>query len=90
MSHTLVISDPIYQLLSQVAQRQQLSPNELAEQFLQQHLSSESQAWQAAFEQLLVRVHARMSAFDPAEIEADITAAFDEVKRERRARHRLA
>ncbi len=44
----------------------------------------------AQFEALLARVHARMTAVDPAEIEAEITAAHSETRAERHARHRPA
>ena len=75
MLHTISISEPVYNLLDQEAKRNRLSPNDVAERLLAEHLSAEPAAWRTQFENLLARVHARMTAFDPAEIEADITAA---------------
>ena len=83
MLHTISISEPVYNLLNQEAKRTRLSPNDLAER-----LSAEQQAWRQQFDSLLTRAHTRLSAFDPAEIEADITAASEEVKAERRASRR--
>ena len=88
MVHTITISEPVYNLLNQEAKRARLSPNDLAERLLAERLSAERQAWRQQFESLLTRVHTRMNAFDPAEIEADITAAMEEVKAERRASRR--
>ncbi len=90
MSHTIAISESVFNLLDQEAKRKRLSPDDLAEHLLAEHLSAEQQAWRAQFENLLARVHARMSAFNPADIEADITIAHSEVKAERRARQRPA
>jgi hypothetical protein len=75
MLHTISISESIFNLLDQEAKRTRLSPNDLAERLLAEHLSVEQAAWRTQFENLLARVHARMTTFDPAEIEADITAA---------------
>ncbi len=88
MLHTISISESVYNLLNQEAKRTRLSPNDLAERLLAERLSAEQQAWREQFDRLLTRVHARLSAFDPAEIEADITAASEEVKAERRASRR--
>ena len=85
MLHTITISEPVYNLLSQEAKRARIAPNDLAERLLVERLSADRQAWRQQFESLLARVHARMNAFDSAEIEADITAAAEEVKAERRA-----
>ena len=45
------------------------------EKLLTERLQSEHQKGQADFESLLSRVHGRMTAADPAGIEADITTA---------------
>ncbi len=47
------------------------------------NLLAQDERWRIQFESLLTRVHAGMSAFDPDEIETDITAAAEEVKAER-------
>lgn len=83
MSHTIAISDPTFQRLTEEAHRAHTTPNSLAEQLLAERLRP---TWEAELAALLARVQARMVAFDPAEIEADITAAAAEVKAERRAR----
>jgi predicted CopG family antitoxin len=88
MLRTISISEPVYDLLNQEAKRTRLSPNDLAERLLAERLSAEQQAWRQQFDALLTRVHARLSAFEPAEIEADITAASEEAKAERRASRR--
>ena len=90
MLHTITLSDSVFALLIREAELARLSPNQLAEKLLAEKLSAERQAWQFAFENLLSRVHQRMAAFDSAEIEADITAAAEEVKAERRVRRRSA
>ncbi|MEK9161893.1 MAG: hypothetical protein AAB261_01205 [Chloroflexota bacterium] len=88
MIHTIAISETLFSRLENEAKRSHLSPSELAERLLAERLSVERQAWQKSYEQLIARVHSRMGAFNPAEIEADITAASDEVKAEHRANHR--
>jgi hypothetical protein len=90
MQRTIVISEPVFNLLDQEAKRSQLSPNDLAERLLAERLSGDRQAWRDQFESLLARVHARMTHFDPAEIEADITSASSEVKAQRRANRRTS
>jgi len=69
------------------AKRNRLSPDNLAERLLAERLTAEQEAWQAQFDRLLSRVHSRMKAFDPAEIESDNTSAAAEAKAERRASH---
>lgn len=39
--------------------------------------------WRARFRRLLAKVHAQTESFPPEEIEADVTASFEEMKRER-------
>ena len=90
MLRTIAISDSVFALLDQEAKRSHLSPNDLADRLLAERLSANQQAWRAQFEALLARVHDRMRSFDPAQIEADITAASSEVKAERRAGRRPA
>lgn len=83
MSHTIAISDPTFQRLAEEAHRTHTTPNFLAEQLLAERLRP---TWEAELAALLARVQTRTSAFDSAEIEADITTAAAEVKAERRAR----
>jgi soluble cytochrome b562 len=49
---------------------------------------TETQQWRQAFDALISRVQARTSQFSSEEVEADITAAANEVKELRRAHHR--
>jgi predicted CopG family antitoxin len=88
MSHTITISPQVYELLAQQARQARQSPDVIAESLLRRSLTTETQAWQEAFESLVARVQARTAQFSSEEIEADITAAADEVKELRRARHR--
>jgi hypothetical protein len=83
MLHTIAVSEPIFQRLTEEARRAHTTPNHLAEQLLTERLSP---AWEAELDALLARVQARMVGFEPTEIETDITAAAEEVKAERRAR----
>jgi hypothetical protein len=83
--HTLTVSEDVFRLLDRAAQQARVSPSQLAEQLLQRQLATEAD-WPQMFEKLIQRVHARLTQFDPQAIEADITAAAEEVKAERRAR----
>lgn len=86
MLHSISLSSEVYNLLQQRARQARMSPDALAEDALRRQLGLADPAWQEAFERLLARVQARSASFDPAEIEADITAAADEVKVQHRAR----
>lgn len=88
MLRTITISEPVFDLLDRQARRSRVSPNALAERLLAERLNAEPSMWQAEFERLLTRVHARMARFDPAEIENDITQASSEAKAARRANRR--
>ncbi len=88
MAHTVTISDSVYDLLDREARRTRLSLNDLADHLLAERLSAEQEEWRREFENLLTRVHDRMTAFDPSEIEAEISAAAGEVKAERCAHPR--
>ncbi len=85
MLHTITISETVFNLLNEEARRHRLLPNDLAERLLAERLSADQQAWRAQFEALLARVHSRMTPFDPAEIESDITAASAAAQPDRRA-----
>ena len=78
MSHSITISEPVFALLDQEAKRKRVSPNDLAEQVLAEHLSADRQEWRIQFDALLERVRARTRDIKPDEIEADITAASEE------------
>lgn len=86
MSTTISIPPDVYSLLEERAQQEQTSPNAVAEAALRQYLSAESQNWRTVFDELIAKVHSRAAIFTSDEIEADITAAADEVKESRRAR----
>lgn len=85
-THTISISQQVYDLLRQGAQQAQTSPDQLAETVLREHLGREERTWREAFEALIARVHARTARFASEEIEADITAATLEVRELRHAR----
>lgn len=89
MAHTIALTDSTFSLLAQEAQRERTTPNDLAERLLAERLSVDA-AWHSDFEALLARVHARMRPFNPAEIENEITAAYSEMRNERRANRRPA
>lgn len=89
MAHTIALTDSTFSLLAQEAQRERTTPTDLAERLLAERLSVDA-AWRSDFEALLARVHARMRAFEPAEIENEITAAYSEMRNERRANRRPA
>lgn len=85
MSHRILVSDPTYSLLQREAQREQLSPDALAERLLRERLDDEALAWRRALEALLLQVQSRTRKFSLEEIEADITAASKETRDLRRA-----
>ncbi|MFL5800508.1 MAG: hypothetical protein ACJ8CR_02065 [Roseiflexaceae bacterium] len=86
MANTISLPTEVYSLLRERAQQEHTSPDVLAELAVRRYLSSAEQDWRAAFDALLAEVHTRTAAFDPDDIEADITAAAEEVKELRRAR----
>ena len=88
MAYTISVSQHVYNLLRQRAQQAQTTADLLAENVLFEYLSQEEQAWRRAFEALIARVQARTAKFSSEEIEADITAAADEVQELRRGRRR--
>lgn len=89
MAHTIDLTDSTFSLLTQEAQRERTTPNDLAERLLAERLTVDA-AWRAEFENLLARVHTRMRPFNPAEIENEITAAYSEMRNEHRANRRPA
>jgi hypothetical protein len=59
----------------------------VADDALRRYLHQEEPTWRQSFDALLARVQANSAPFSSDEIEADITAAAEEVKELRRARH---
>jgi predicted transcriptional regulator len=86
MINSVSLSPDVYTLLRQRAQQVQTSPDALANEALRQYLSLEELAWRQSLESLIARVQARTAKFSSEEIEADITAAAEEVRESRRAR----
>jgi predicted DNA-binding protein len=86
MNATITLPETLYQRLALKSKQMERSPEVLLADLVQQYLDDAESQWQARFETLLARVQARNSAYSAAEIEADITAAADEVKAIRRAR----
>jgi hypothetical protein len=85
VSQSISVSDPTYALLRRSRSTSRLSPDALAERLLQERLSAEAAAWREALDMLISQVQSRTRRFNLAEIEADITAASDEVRELRRA-----
>lgn len=88
MANAITLSPQVYTLLIQEARQVRQTPDLLAENILFRSLRTERQAWRQAFDALISRVQARTARFSSTEIEADITAAAEEVKELRRARRR--
>src|SRR5262245_25170403 len=86
MANTISLPPDVYGLLRERAQQEQTSPDALAELAVRRYLSSSEQDWHASIEALLAKVQSRTVAFTLEEIEADITAAAEEVKELRRDR----
>ena len=86
--YTIAVSPEMYTALRQRAQQVRTSPDKVVEEALRVYFGHEEQAWQHAFEGLIAKVQARTLPFSSAEIEADITAAADEVRELRCARRR--
>ena len=87
MANTISLPADVYVLLRERAQQEQTSPDALAELAVRRYLSSSEQNWHVSFEALLAKVQSRTATFTSGEIEADITAAAEEVKELRRDRH---
>ena len=83
--HSIAISPEMYTMLRQRAQQTGTSPDKVVEEVLRVYFGREEPAWQRAVESLIAKVQARTSHFESDEIEADITAAADEVRELRRA-----
>lgn len=66
--------------------RAKVPPDTVADDALRRYLHQEEPTWRQSFEALLVRVQANSVQFSSDEIEADITAAAEEVKELCRAR----
>jgi hypothetical protein len=86
MANTISLPSEVYSLLRERAQQEHTSPDVLVELAVRRYLSSAEQDWRTAFDALLAKIHARTAVFDSDDIEADITAAAEEVKESRRAR----
>lgn len=86
--YSVAVSPDMYTVLRQRAQQAKSSPDQIVDEALYAYFSREEQTWQRAFEGLIATVQARTRPFSSAEIEADITAAADEVRELHRARRR--
>lgn len=87
MTYSVSVSPDVYALLRQRARQSKVSPDTLADDALRRYLHQEEPTWRQSFEALLARVQASSVQFSSDEIEADITAAAEEVKGLRRASH---
>lgn len=90
MSYQIRVSDVIYRSLAAEAQRLNASPDALAEQYLQEHITEcqNRERWRADMKELFDRVQSCLPEIAPEATETDITAARAEVKELHRARRR--
>ena len=88
MSYQITLSDATYRSLAAEAQRLNASPDALAEQYIQEHITEcqTEECWRAEMKELFARVQSRLPDILPEETEADIAAARAEVKEMHRAR----
>lgn len=80
----LNVPEGLYKRLVERAQALRTSLDVLAAQAIERYL------WQTEFDELLTKVHSRVHNIPDQEIEADITAASEEVHQLRRGNHRPA
>jgi hypothetical protein len=86
MTNSVSVSPDVYAMLRQRARQAKVAPETLADDALRRYLHLEEPGWRYAFDALLARVQANSEQFSSEEIEADITAAAEEVKELRRGR----
>jgi len=86
MTYSVSVSPDVYALLRQRARQTKVAPETLADDALRRYLRQEEPIWRQSFDALLARVQANSEQFSSGEIEADITAAAEEVKELRRDR----
>jgi predicted DNA-binding protein len=86
MSSVITLPDHLYERLTSKSQQLERTPDDVVADLVRRYLSEPDDSWQAEFEALLARVHARTAAFSSDEMEADITLAAAEAKEARRAR----
>ena len=73
MSSVITLPDHLYERLTSKSRQLKRTPDDVVADLVRRYLSESDDSWQAEFEALLARVHARTAAFSPDEIEADIT-----------------
>lgn len=84
MSHSIAISDDLYERLLQQARRLAVTPEAVAESVLRRELAGPEPAWRQDIEAVVARIR-RGAAGQAAEaIEADITEAARETRQLRR------
>lgn len=75
MSHSITLSDAVYDRLIQRARRLALSPDAVAEAVLRRELGAAEAGWRQEVEAVVARVRDQAGVHPPEAIEADITAA---------------
>lgn len=75
MSHSITLSDAVYDRLIQRARRLALSPDAVAEAVLRRELGAAEASWRQEVEAVVARVRDQAGDHPPNVIEADITAA---------------
>lgn len=86
MTYSVSVSPDVYAMLRQRARQVKVAPEALADDVLRRYLRLEEPTWRQSFDALLARVEANSERFTSEEIEADITAAAEEVKELRSGR----
>jgi len=76
------IEEQDWERLQYLAECRQLAPEELAREVLSQWTQMTEEDWQKRMEQLLQAFHRASQHLSPEEIEAEITAAYEEYRRQ--------
>ncbi len=76
------IEEQDWERLQYLAECRQVAPEELAREVLSQWLQMTEEDWQKRMEQLLQAFHHASQHLSPEEIEAEITAAYEEYRQQ--------
>jgi hypothetical protein len=79
---TLTVDEQEWERLQSIAACQQVSPEELAHRVLSYWLQMTEEDWQRRMEQLLQAFRSASEHLSPEEIEAEITAAYQEYRQQ--------
>jgi len=79
---TLTVDEQEWERLQSIAACRQVSPEELAHKVLSHWLQMTEEDWQRRMEQLLQAFRSASEHLSPEEIEAEITAAYQEYRQQ--------